>query len=269
MFCKLNGEINSWTWVRLTQLWRWLNGTDESNVSSFIPLWLTCYVRWFIVFPSVIINGSSWWHFIINDDLFSRINDSVVKQLVMLFFFYSLIDVLIAGIMAILFCGVVMSHYTHLNLSPICQITVQQTFRTVAFMAGWYTSISILSPLSTSSHNIMPDIFYCITIQASRASTYIAYQSCDLYLENQMAVISLMTFSYELDFKSPHWRTLIEWNLKAPDGFMTVSFKYRPRFDYKLVLSKSLTSEWLGFVNWSDLPFHQAWHHCITIQLLF
>lgn len=41
----------------------------------------------------------------------------------------------LSGIMAILFCGIVMSHYTHLNLSPISQITVQQTFRTIAFIA--------------------------------------------------------------------------------------------------------------------------------------
>lgn len=41
----------------------------------------------------------------------------------------------LSGIMAILFCGIVMSHYTHLNLSPVTQITVQQTFRTVAFIA--------------------------------------------------------------------------------------------------------------------------------------
>jgi len=41
-----------------------------------------------------------------------------------------------AGIMAILFCGIVMSHYTHLNLSPVAQITTQLTFRTVAFIAG-------------------------------------------------------------------------------------------------------------------------------------
>ena len=40
------------------------------------------------------------------------------------------------GIMAILFCGIVMSHYTHNNLSPVTQITVQQTFRTIAFVAG-------------------------------------------------------------------------------------------------------------------------------------
>ena len=40
------------------------------------------------------------------------------------------------GIMAILFCGIVMSHYTHLNLSPVTQITTQLTFRTIAFIAG-------------------------------------------------------------------------------------------------------------------------------------
>ncbi|CAG0881088.1 unnamed protein product [Cyprideis torosa] len=41
----------------------------------------------------------------------------------------------LSGIMAILFCGVVMSHYTHYNLSPVTQITMQQSLRTVAFMA--------------------------------------------------------------------------------------------------------------------------------------
>ena len=42
----------------------------------------------------------------------------------------------LSGIMAILFCGIVMSHYTHHNLSPVTQVTVQQALRTVAFMAG-------------------------------------------------------------------------------------------------------------------------------------
>jgi sodium/hydrogen exchanger 8 len=42
----------------------------------------------------------------------------------------------LSGIMAILCCGIVMSHYTHLNLSPVTQITVQQTFRTIAFVCG-------------------------------------------------------------------------------------------------------------------------------------
>lgn len=41
----------------------------------------------------------------------------------------------LSGIMAILFNGVVMSHYTHFNLSPVSQITMQQTLRTLAFIA--------------------------------------------------------------------------------------------------------------------------------------
>ncbi len=41
----------------------------------------------------------------------------------------------LSGIMAILFCGVVMSHYTHYNLSPVTQITMQQTMRTLAFVS--------------------------------------------------------------------------------------------------------------------------------------
>uniref|UniRef100_A0A8C5R6F1 Sodium/hydrogen exchanger n=1 Tax=Leptobrachium leishanense TaxID=445787 RepID=A0A8C5R6F1_9ANUR len=39
-----------------------------------------------------------------------------------------------SGIMAILFAGIVMSHYTHHNLSPVTQILMQQTLRTVAFL---------------------------------------------------------------------------------------------------------------------------------------
>ena len=49
-----------------------------------------------------------------------------------------------AGIMAILFCGIVMSHYTHLNLSPVTQITVQQTFRTMAFICGRFLQLLFL-----------------------------------------------------------------------------------------------------------------------------
>lgn len=43
--------------------------------------------------------------------------------------------IIITGIMAILFNGIVMSHYTHFNLSTVTQITMQQTMRTLAFIA--------------------------------------------------------------------------------------------------------------------------------------
>ena len=48
----------------------------------------------------------------------------------------------LSGIMAVLFCGIVMSHYTHFNLSPVTQVTVQQALRTVSFMAGQLASLN-------------------------------------------------------------------------------------------------------------------------------
>ncbi|XP_054164933.1 sodium/hydrogen exchanger 8-like [Oppia nitens] len=57
-------------------------------------------------------------------------------MLVMIYAPYGLAEGLhLSGIMAILFNGVVMSHYTHFNLSPVTQITMQQTLRTLAFIA--------------------------------------------------------------------------------------------------------------------------------------
>ena len=38
--------------------------------------------------------------------------------------------------MAILLCGITMSHYAHFNLSPIGQLAAQQLFRVLALVAG-------------------------------------------------------------------------------------------------------------------------------------
>merc|ERR1719431_1291731 len=64
-------------------------------------------------------------------------NPSLEFSLMLCFIYtpYALAEGLhLSGIMAILFCGVVMSHYTHYNLSPVTQITMQQTMRTLAFV---------------------------------------------------------------------------------------------------------------------------------------
>lgn len=53
--------------------------------------------------------------------------------------------------MAILFCGIVMSHYTHFNLSPMTQITVQSIFRTTAFMAGMFVCLFLFLLLAVNS----------------------------------------------------------------------------------------------------------------------
>ena len=41
----------------------------------------------------------------------------------------------LSGIMAILLCGIGMSHYTFFNLSPVSQITTEKVFRSLAFLA--------------------------------------------------------------------------------------------------------------------------------------
>lgn len=68
-----------------------------------------------------------------------RRNPSLEFSMMMVFTYlpYALAEgIHLSGIMAILFCGIVMSHYTHYNLSPITQITMKQTMRTIAFIAG-------------------------------------------------------------------------------------------------------------------------------------
>ena len=58
--------------------------------------------------------------------------------------------------MAILFCGIVMSHYTHFNLSPVTQITVQQTFRTLAFLAETAVFAYLGLAIFSFSHDVRP-----------------------------------------------------------------------------------------------------------------
>lgn len=67
------------------------------------------------------------------------------------------------GIMSILFAGIVMSHYTHHNLSPVTQILMQQTLRTVAFMCGaWIllsTQVSLCFHLAPQNGNAILVLF--------------------------------------------------------------------------------------------------------------
>ncbi|KAF8782822.1 Sodium/hydrogen exchanger 8 like protein [Argiope bruennichi] len=67
-----------------------------------------------------------------------RKNPSLEFAMILVFTYapYGLAEGLhLSGIMSILFNGIVMSHYTHFNLSPVTQITMQQTLRTLAFFA--------------------------------------------------------------------------------------------------------------------------------------
>ncbi|CAH1180150.1 unnamed protein product [Phaedon cochleariae] len=62
----------------------------------------------------------------------------------------------LSGIMAILFCGIVMSHYTHYNLSTVTQITMQQTLRTLAFIAETCVFAYLGLALFSFKHRVEP-----------------------------------------------------------------------------------------------------------------
>ncbi|XP_049860223.1 sodium/hydrogen exchanger 8-like [Schistocerca gregaria] len=62
----------------------------------------------------------------------------------------------LSGIMAILFCGIVMSHYTHYNLSTVTQITMQQTMRTLAFIAETCVFAYLGLALFSFRHRVEP-----------------------------------------------------------------------------------------------------------------
>lgn len=62
----------------------------------------------------------------------------------------------LSGIMAILFAGIVMSHYTHHNLSLVTQINIQQTLRTLAYMAETSVFAYLGMAIFSFEHNFQP-----------------------------------------------------------------------------------------------------------------
>lgn len=62
----------------------------------------------------------------------------------------------LSGIMAILFAGIVMSHYTHHNLSLVTQINIQQTLRTLAYMAETSVFAYLGMAIFSFQHNFQP-----------------------------------------------------------------------------------------------------------------
>jgi solute carrier family 9 (sodium/hydrogen exchanger), member 8 len=74
--------------------------------------------------------------------------------LLMAYFPYFLCDGLhMSGIMGILANGVVLAHYAHHNLSKITQISAQQSFRTLSFLAETFVFVFLGSALTTFDHS--------------------------------------------------------------------------------------------------------------------
>ncbi|KAI3357638.1 hypothetical protein L3Q82_016051 [Scortum barcoo] len=71
----------------------------------------------------------------------------------------------LSGIMSILFAGIVMSHYTHHNLSPVTQILMQQTLRTVAFMCETCVFAFLGLSIFSFPHNFeFSFVIWCIVL---------------------------------------------------------------------------------------------------------
>lgn len=74
--------------------------------------------------------------------------------LLMAYFPYFLCDGFeLSGIMGILANGVVLAHYAHYNLSKVTQISAQQSFRTLAFLAETFVFVFLGSALTTFRHS--------------------------------------------------------------------------------------------------------------------
>ncbi|VBB25864.1 unnamed protein product [Acanthocheilonema viteae] len=81
----------------------------------------------------------------------------------------------LSGIMAILFCSITMSQYTHFNISPITQITMQQTFRTLAFVAETCTFAYLGLALFTIKLQFQP-MFVSWSIESQVTVNFLNYQ---------------------------------------------------------------------------------------------
>ena len=74
------------------------------------------------------------------------------------------------GIMAILFNGIVMSHYTHYKLSTVTQITMQQTMRTLAFIAETCVFAYLGLALFSFQHRVRN--YYCFVLFQFKGNKY-------------------------------------------------------------------------------------------------
>lgn len=109
--------------------------------------------------------------------------------------------------MAILFNGIVMSHYTHFNLSTVTQITMQQTMRTLAFIAETcvfaYLGLALFSfKLHFEPALVIWSLILCLIGRACNIFP-LAYL-CNKFREHQITkhMMFIMWFSGKSKFKN-------------------------------------------------------------------
>lgn len=131
----------------------------------------------------------------------------------------------LSGIMAILFCGIVMSHYTHFNLSTVTQITMQQTMRTLAFIAETCVFAYLGLAIFSFRHRIEPafviwSVILCLLGRACNIFplAWLVNRFREHKITNKMSFIMWFSglrgaisyaLSLHLDFKSAETRHVI------------------------------------------------------------
>ncbi|VDN50321.1 unnamed protein product [Dracunculus medinensis] len=116
----------------------------------------------------------------------------------------------LSGIMAILFCSITMSQYTHFNISPITQITMKQTLRALSFVAETCTFAYLGMALFTITLEFEPmfifwSILLCIISRAFNVFplSYLVNKCRETQIskKNQDTVLGLLYNDYFKYFK--------------------------------------------------------------------
>lgn len=90
----------------------------------------------------------------------------------------------LSGIMAILFAGIVMSHYTHYNLSPVTRITVQQVFRTLAFISETCVFAYLGLAIFSFKHIFKPSLVISGIVSFNNFSCFWFLQMCEFSVQH-------------------------------------------------------------------------------------
>uniref|UniRef100_A0A0K0F8D8 Sodium/hydrogen exchanger n=1 Tax=Strongyloides venezuelensis TaxID=75913 RepID=A0A0K0F8D8_STRVS len=145
--------LNDAVSIALTSTTLEMTGEEFANYSIFGILWYAT-TRFFYMFLV-----SAFLGFLIgllSALLFKHVDfrrtPSLEFALLLIFSYlpYGLAEALsLSGIISILFSSITMSQYTHYNISPISELTLQQTFRTISFVSETCTFVYLGMALFT------------------------------------------------------------------------------------------------------------------------
>uniref|UniRef100_A0A0N4ZFN2 Sodium/hydrogen exchanger n=1 Tax=Parastrongyloides trichosuri TaxID=131310 RepID=A0A0N4ZFN2_PARTI len=168
--------LNDAVSIALTSTTLEMSGPEFTNYSILSIIWyaLTRFFYMFFVsaFLGFIIGLLSA---LIFKHVDFRRTPSLEFALLLIFSYlpYGLAEALsLSGIISILFSSITMSQYTHYNISPISELTLQQTFRTISFVSETCTFVYLGMALFTFHLEFRPMFIFwsLILLFVSRAA---------------------------------------------------------------------------------------------------